>query len=29
MRFGPYELDAAIGELRKSGVRLKVRGQPV
>ena len=27
-RFGVFELDAAAGELRKSGMRLKVQDQP-
>ena len=29
VRFGPFELDTQVGELRKSGIRLKVQGQPI
>src|SRR5215813_14113158 len=29
VRFGPYELDARAGELRKFGIRIKLREQPV
>jgi Tol biopolymer transport system component/DNA-binding winged helix-turn-helix (wHTH) protein len=29
VRFGPFELDSQCGELRKSGVRLKLQGQPI
>ena len=29
MRFGPYELDVRSGELRKGGIRIKLREQPV
>lgn len=29
VRFGPFELSAATGELRKNGIRLKLRGQPI
>lgn len=29
VRFGPFELDAQCGELRKSGIRLKLQGQPI
>ena len=28
-RFGPYDLDARTGELRKSGVRIRLGGQPL
>jgi cholera toxin transcriptional activator len=28
-RFGPYEFDSSSGELRKHGVKIKLRGQPV
>jgi serine/threonine protein kinase len=28
-RFGPFELDSRAGELRKHGIRIKVREQPV
>src|SRR5277367_1816789 len=28
-RFGPFELDVRAGELRKHGIRLKLREQPV
>src|SRR5262245_26266928 len=28
-RFGPFELDAATGELRRNGIRLPVHGQPL
>ncbi|SPF50604.1 hypothetical protein SBA4_4440016 [Candidatus Sulfopaludibacter sp. SbA4] len=28
-RFGPFELDVRAGELRKHGIRIKVRGQPI
>src|SRR5215469_5656742 len=28
-RFGPYELDVRAGELRKHGIRIKLREQPV
>ncbi len=28
-RFGPYELNARTGELRKSGVRVRLGGQPI
>ena len=29
VRFGPFELDIQLGELRKSGIRLKLQGQPI
>src|SRR6202050_3581504 len=29
VRFGPFELDTRCAELRKSGVRLKLQGQPI
>ena len=29
MRFGPFELDARAGELRKHGIKIKLREQPV
>jgi len=29
LRFGPYELDAPAGELRKHGLRIKLQRQPV
>lgn len=29
VRFGPFELDSKCGELLKSGVRLKLQGQPI
>ena len=29
LRFGPFELDPQIGQLRKNGVGLKLHGQPV
>jgi len=29
VRFGPFELDIKLGELRKSGIRLKLQGQPI
>ena len=29
VRFGPYEFDARSGELRKFGIRIKLREQPV
>jgi DNA-binding winged helix-turn-helix (wHTH) protein len=29
VRFGLYELDIQLGELRKSGIRLKLQGQPI
>ena len=29
VRFGPFELDSQSGELRKSGIRLKLQGQPI
>lgn len=29
VRFGPFELDARAGELRKHGIRIKLREQPV
>lgn len=29
IRFGPYELDVRSGELRKAGIRIKLREQPV
>src|SRR6476646_8469014 len=29
IRFGPFELDAANGELRKAGVSLKIHPQPL
>lgn len=29
VRFGPFELDSKCRELRKSGVRLKLQGQPI
>ena len=29
VRFGPFELDTQCGELRKSGMRLKLQGQPI
>src|SRR5499433_2422097 len=28
MRFGTYEVDLRLGELRKSGIRVKLTGQP-
>ena len=28
-RFGAYELNARTGELRKSGIRIKLGGQPL
>ena len=28
-RFGPFELDVRAGELRKHGIRIRVRGQPI
>ena len=28
-RFGPYELNARTGELRKSGMRIRLSGQPI
>ena len=28
-RFGPFELDVRAGELRKHGIRIKLREQPV
>ena len=28
VRFGPFEVDLAAGELRKGGVKLKLAGQP-
>ena len=28
-RFGVFELDLSTGELRKSGVRLRLQGQPI
>ncbi len=28
-RFGPYELDSRIGELRTNGTRIKLQGQPI
>lgn len=28
-RFGPFELDVQVGELRKGGLRLKLQGQPI
>jgi Tol biopolymer transport system component/DNA-binding winged helix-turn-helix (wHTH) protein len=28
VRFGPFELDAAHGELRKNGMRIRLQGQP-
>ena len=28
-RFGPFELDVRSGELRKRGIRLQLREQPV
>jgi DNA-binding response OmpR family regulator len=28
-RFGPFELDAQRGQLRRDGVGLKLQGQPV
>src|ERR1700712_2382219 len=27
-RFGPFEVDAVTGELRRSGIRLRLAGQP-
>lgn len=29
LRFDPFELDLRVGELRKSGVRLRLHGQPI
>ncbi len=29
VRSGPFELDSQCGELRKSGIRLKLQGQPI
>jgi DNA-binding winged helix-turn-helix (wHTH) protein/Tol biopolymer transport system component len=29
VRFGPFELDMRCAELRKSGIRLKLQGQPI
>ena len=29
VRFGPFKFDASSGELRKHGVKIKLRGQPV
>ena len=29
VHFGPFELDVQCGELRKSGIRLKLQGQPI
>src|SRR5580700_4745459 len=29
LRFGPFELDVRAGELRKHGIRIKLREQPV
>ena len=29
VRFGPFELDTQLAELRKGGVRLKLQGQPI
>src|SRR5277367_5121868 len=29
VRFGPFELDTQLAELRKGGVRLKLPGQPI
>jgi len=29
LRFGPFELDTQVGQLRKNGVGLKLQGQPV
>jgi DNA-binding winged helix-turn-helix (wHTH) protein/Tol biopolymer transport system component len=29
VRFGPFELDIQVGELRKSDTRLKLQGQPI
>jgi DNA-binding winged helix-turn-helix (wHTH) protein len=29
VRFGPFELDIQIGELRKNNTRLKLQGQPI
>jgi DNA-binding winged helix-turn-helix (wHTH) protein/Tol biopolymer transport system component len=29
VRFGPFELDTRCAELRKSGIRLKLQGQPI
>ena len=28
MRFGTYEVDLRLGELRKNGIRVKLTGQP-
>src|SRR5215475_14289214 len=28
IRFGPYEVDLQTGELRKTGIKLKLSGQP-
>lgn len=28
LAFGPFEVDASAGELRKSGIRLRLTGQP-
>ena len=29
IRFGPFEFDPAAGELRKSGIKIKLQGQPI
>ena len=29
VHFGPFELDVQVGELRQSGLRLKLQGQPI
>jgi len=29
VRFGPFELDIQLGKLRRSGVLLKLQGQPI
>ena len=29
VRFGPFELDGAAGELRKDGSRIRLQGQPL
>jgi TolB-like protein len=29
VRFGPFELDRAVGELRRGGVRVRLHGQPL
>ena len=29
VRFSPFQLETQYGELRKSGIRLKLQGQPI